>query len=88
MEHVASVVSVIGFFLASVIAGLVFARKTGPIEPWLRQIKEWIVERSHQNPHSEFWRRLSEPDAVTFATLIVGTFLVFAGQLTLLAVNW
>ena len=88
MEHAASIVSVIGFLIASVIAGIVFATKTGWIGRWLHNRKKWIADRAKQNPDSKFWQTLSGPDAITFATLIIGTFLVFIGQLILLIVNW
>jgi len=88
MEHVGSIISLIGFFLASVIAGLVFAKKTGPIENRLRKVKEWIVSKADKDPDSRFWQKLRGPDAVTFMTLIAGTFLVFVGQLVLLVFNW
>lgn len=88
MEHAGSIVSVIGFFLASVIAGIVFATKTRSIGRWLHNRKKWIADRAEQNPDSKFWQTLSGPDAITFTTLIIGTFLVFVGQLILLVVNW
>lgn len=88
MEHAGSILSVIGFFLASVVAGIVFAKKTGPIGRCLHNIKKWIVDRAEKKPDSKLWQTLSGPDAITFTTLIVGTFLVFVGQLILLIVNW
>jgi len=88
MEHAGLIVSVIGFFLASVIAAIVFAVKTGPIGRWLHNIKKWIVHRAEQNPDSKRWQTLSGPNAITFITLIIGTFLVFVGQVILLVINW
>ena len=87
MEHAGSIISVIGFFLASVIAGIVFAVKTGPLGRWLHNRKKWIADRAEQNPNSKFWQTLNGPNAITFITLIIGTFLVFVGQLILLVVN-
>jgi hypothetical protein len=88
MEHVFSIISLIGFFLASVIVGIVFAKKTGPIEDRLRKVKEWIVGKANKDPDSGFWQKLRGPDAVTFMILIAGTFLIFVGQLVLLVLNW
>lgn len=88
MEHVGSIISLIGFFLASVVAGIVFAKRTGPIGNSLRKVKEWIVGKANKDPDSRFWQKLRGPDAVTFMTLVAGTFLVFVGQLLLLVVNW
>lgn len=88
MEHAGSIVSVIGFLLLSVLAGIVFAIKTGSIGSWLHNRKKWIVGRAKQNPDRKFWQTLSRPDAVTFITIIIGTVLVFAGQFILLIVNW
>lgn len=88
MEHAGSVVSLIGFFLASVMAGIVFTKKTGRIGRCLDRIKNWIVNKSQQNRNSKLWEALSRPDAVTFLTLIIGTFLVLVGQSILVAINW
>jgi len=85
MEYAGSIISVIGFFLALVIAGIVFTVKAGPIGRWLHRRKKWFTDKSEQNPNSKFWETLSKPDAITFITLIIGTFFVFVGQLILLA---
>ncbi|MFX0096058.1 MAG: hypothetical protein ACFFBD_30240 [Candidatus Hodarchaeota archaeon] len=87
MEYAGSIISVIGFFLASVVVGIVFAVKTGPIGRRLDNIKKWIVDRAEQNPNSKFWQTLRGPNAVTFITLIIGTFVAFVGQLILLVAN-
>ena len=86
MEHCGSIISLIGFFLASVVAGIVFTVKTTCIGRWLHRRKKWFTDKSQQNPDSKFWETLSRPDAITFITVIIGTFLVFVGQL-LLVVN-
>jgi len=83
MEHCGSIISLIGFFLASVVAGIVFTVKTTSIGRWLHRRKEWFKDKSKRNPDSTFWETLSRPDAITFMTLITGTFLVFVGQLLL-----
>jgi len=88
MEHAGSIVSVIGFLLLSVIAGIVFAIKTGSIGRWLHNRKKWIVDRAKQNPDSKVWQRLIRADAITFITIIIGTVVVFAGQSMLLVANW
>ena len=88
MEHVGSIVSLIGFLALSVVAGIVFAIKTGSIGLWLHNRKKWIVEKAKQNPDSKVWQRLAKPDAVTFITIVIGTVLVLAGQLILVVVNW
>ena len=88
MEHAGLIVSVIGFLLLSVLAGIVFAIKTGSIGLWLHNKKEWIVNRAKQNHDSKVWQKLSRPDAITFITIIIGTVVVFAGQLMLLVANW
>ena len=88
MEHACAIVTQIGFLLASVIAGVVFAVKTGSLGRWLHNRKKWIADRAEQNPDSKLWQTLNGPDAITFAMLITGTFLVFVGQLILLVATW
>jgi hypothetical protein len=84
MEYAGSIISVIGFFLASVVVGVVFAVKTGLIGRWLDNRKKWVIDRAEQNPNSKFWQTLSGPNAITFITPIIGTFVAFVGQLILL----
>ena len=50
MEHAGLIVSEIGFFIASVIAGIVFAIKTGSVGRWLHNRKKWIADRREMLP--------------------------------------